>query len=286
MIARRRTLMDELEETGHLVGADDGSAPERHEAWRILGRAAWLGGGSSELRAEFEKQFPPAPELGRHLTETLAALRGTDAAAARKAAEELEKLARRNLTIALERTVADPRLVVAICELLEKRGMLPSTKDSESAVQALVQYLESVASRMSYGSSDEVYRALEAVWGIAGPEIRMDVATAMCHLEDPGKWQYITQALEQSGGKHLPALVMALNFAGEPPIDVVPRLSSAMVARFKKSKRPQDWVGALGRLAGPEAVELLEQFRATKVTSPTLEKIERAIANLHRRFPS
>jgi hypothetical protein len=284
-VTSRLATADALETTNTTVDASHQATRERHEAWRILGRAAWLGDGSSELRAAFEKLFPPEPALERHLNETLPTLGGTDGAAAKKAAEALESTARRDLTIPLEREVGDPRLVVPICELLFN-GRVPASREpgESSAVQGLVNYLKALAARMSYGTSQEIYRTLAAVWRTAGAEVRIDAATAMCHLQTTAKWEYITKALEQSNSKHLSALIMSLNFAGTPPDDVVPLLSQAMVARYKKSKRPQDWVGALGRCAGPEAIELLEQLRATKVTSSTLEKIDRAIATLHRRF--
>ena len=67
-------------------------------------------------------------------------------------------------------------------------------------------------------------------------------------------------------------------------MEVVPRLSAAMLARFKKSKRPQDWVVALGRCAGPEAIEVLQALRKKKVSRVTLDNINDAVADLRRRF--
>ncbi len=281
------------------------AARERYGAWRDLWRAAYLGGGSEELVQAFAELFPPTPALERHLTETLSSLRGEDESAAMDAAKTLEKLARRSLSMPLEMEVGDPRLVLQVCRLLidgalpaaaERRGGArsargtprgtpsPSGDRNSSVVPLLVQYLGNVVRRMSYRPSAEVFRALHAVWDSAGLDLRMDVAASMSHLDSPEKWNYIVEALEQSGGAHLAALVMDLNVAGEPPKSVVPRLSAAMLARLKKSKRPQDWVVALGRCAGPEAIEPLEKLRSKKATRTTLQNIDEAIADLRRRF--
>lgn len=280
----RLALARELE-AGPKVGSEARyqAFRERHNAWEMW-RAACLEEGAAELKEALEELFPPTPDLERHLRTTLPSLRSSDEGARAAAAQELEKLARRSLSMPLEMEVGDPRLVFPVCRLLIDKELSATMQSGESpVVEALIKYLGNVAHRMSYGSSSEVYRALEAVWGTAGPELRLAVATAMCHLASPEKWQHIAAALEV-GGKRLAALVMAMNVAGEPPNAVVPQLSAAMLARFKKSKRPQDWVVALGRCAGPEAIEVLEALQKKKVSRITLDNINDAVTDLRRRF--
>lgn len=284
-VRARLALARELE-AGPKVGAEARyqAFRERYNAWEMW-RAACLEEGAAELKAALVELFPPTPDLERHLRTTLPSLRSSDEGARTAAAQELEKLARRSLSMPLEMEVGDPRLVFPVCRLLIDNELSATMQEGESpVVEALVQYLGNVAHRMSYETSNEVYRALEAVWGTAGSELRLVVATAMCYLAAAEKWHRIAAALEQRGGKRLAALVMAMNVAGEPPMEVVPRLSAAMLARFKKSKRPQDWVVALGRCAGPEAIEVLEALRKRKVSRVTLDNINDAIADLRRRF--
>lgn len=256
---------------------------ERHTAWQELWRAAYLE-GHDELKGVFIELFPPTAELEQHLQKTLVALRSEDEDAVQAAAAELERRSRRVLSMPLEMEVADPRLVLEVCGLLGEewiRSMKGPAGDA--TVQSLVGYLGALACRMSYENSKEIYAALERVWSCASPKVRPAVATAMCYLAEPRKWSPIIEAFEAPRAKLAP-LVMALNFAGEPPEDLVPRLSAAMLVCAKRSKRPQDWVPALGKCAGPEAIDFLERLRTKKVSSVTLEKIEKAIANLRRRF--
>ena len=62
---------------------------EQCEAWRMLWRAAFLGGGDIALQKSFEELFPPTPELQIHLDQTLPAIRGRDGGAAQTTAKNL-----------------------------------------------------------------------------------------------------------------------------------------------------------------------------------------------------
>lgn len=281
----RLALADELLAKPKVAAAaKHQAARERYEAWKDLWRAAYLEDGSEELKQTFAELFPPTDRLKRHLTETLPRLREADQRAA-EAAAELEGLSRRSLTMPLEMEVGDPRVVLPVCDLLHERAKRSTADASDSVVrELLVQYLGQVTSRMSYGRSKAVVEALEAAWASAPPALRVTIATAMSHLDSPRKWKPITEALEQPEGKQLPGLVMAMNSAGEPPNDVVSRLSAALLHRIRASKRPQDWVVALGKCGGPEAVSYLEQLRTQTKSETSLHDIDRAIADLRRRF--
>jgi hypothetical protein len=272
----------ELRERGG-VGAEHRAQMERHEAWRELWQAAYLGTGDADLRREFCRLFPESPELRRHLEGTICQLRGADRSAAQEAAKLLERLSHRSLTMQLEAEVGDPRLVLQVCDVLVQ-GVAERSDLDAATVVSLVRYLRAVAFRMSYGRSPQVFDALERVWA-ASPALRAEAATAMCHLDDVRKWVRVTATLEaRLSFREQALLATALAFAGVPPNDEIPRLTAAMLSWLEKSRRPQDWVVALGRCAGPEAVEALEKLRGKRASSATLENIDGAIAEIRRRF--
>lgn len=261
----------------------------RHEVWSTLWRAAYVEHpGSPDLLSALDELFPPGPQLQHHLDHTLASLSGSDAKAATHAAKQLERLSHRSLTMPLEREVGDPRLVMAVCGLIGDRG-LPGLEGPAAlpAITSLVRYLRACGERLSFEGSTEVYDALARAWRFVPTSLRVEVAAAVCYLSQPQKWDLIVEALEQDAISGQPEwLASALNFAGEPPIELVPRLTASILGCVERSERPQDWVSAVGHCAGPEALGLLERLRTKEQSSATLEALRAAEDRIRLRFVS
>jgi hypothetical protein len=259
---------------------------EQHRAWETLWAAAYLAPATPELREAFAELFPPTPDLQRQLADTLACLREGDERAALATANALERLPRRSLTMPLEREVGDPRLVFALCEVLQERRLAwHESEHGRATMRLLVQFFGSVADRMGYRTSTVVYEALDAV-RTTTPPLHADIAFAMCHLADARKWEPIIEVLETATQRQAEPLATALNFAGEPPPPLVPRLTTALLACLRKSKRPQDWITAIGRCASPEAIPALERLRVRKAPSARLQAIDDAVTRPRRRSSS